>query len=116
MTPLSFKAFEAQSNHSQTAKNSQPEALPKTAKPNAILSLTPSATARDPLISVGQAARQLLMHPKTLARKARAGEIPGHKVANKWRFRALELDAWVDTQPGGKVQTPPVQPSARRAS
>jgi excisionase family DNA binding protein len=93
-----FEAFEAQSGHSQTAMNSHHEALPETAKPKAVLPAAPSATTRDPLISLEQAAQQLLMHPKTLERKAREGQVPGRKVANKWRFRALELDAWVDRQ------------------
>jgi excisionase family DNA binding protein len=105
MTLSRFEELEAQSGPLQTVVNSHhysPAVVVdthlNTGKPKAILSVTPGATSRDPLISVDQAARQLLMHPKTLVRKAREGQIPGRKVANKWRFRALELDAWVDRQ------------------
>jgi excisionase family DNA binding protein len=107
--------FAARSEKPQTM-NSHHQAVPMTAKQKAVRPQTLSAAVSDPLISVDQAAQKLMMHPKTLVRKARAGEIPGRKVANKWRFRALELDAWVDSQSGSRIGTPPVQPSARRAS
>jgi excisionase family DNA binding protein len=35
------------------------------------------------------------IHPKTLQRLARTGQIPAYRVGRFWRYRASELDAWV---------------------
>jgi hypothetical protein len=35
------------------------------------------------------------MHPKTLQRMARLGQIPAHKINRFWFFRASELDVWL---------------------
>jgi excisionase family DNA binding protein len=49
----------------------------------------------EPLLDVQQAAALLRMHPKTVARLARAGMVPAYRVARYWRFRSTELDAFV---------------------
>lgn len=41
-----------------------------------------------------EAARLLNIHPKTLQRMARKGQVPAHRIGDLWRFRASELDAW----------------------
>ena len=53
----------------------------------------------EPLLD-SAAASHLLggIHPKTLQRKARIGEIPGYLMANRWFFRASELDEWLKTR------------------
>jgi excisionase family DNA binding protein len=43
-----------------------------------------------------QAAALLQIHPKTLQRLARKGEIRAMRVGKLWRFRASDLHAWVD--------------------
>jgi excisionase family DNA binding protein len=45
----------------------------------------------EPLISTEQAAAMLSVHPKTIQRMARRGEIKGLQVGNRWRFRASTL-------------------------
>ncbi len=52
----------------------------------------------EPLLNLQEAARLLRMHPETLKRRARQGEIPGHKIGKRWYFRESELDAWVGAQ------------------
>jgi len=47
--------------------------------------------AFEPLLDDGQAAQLLGIHPKTLQRLARAGEIPAHRVGRFWRYRAVPL-------------------------
>jgi excisionase family DNA binding protein len=65
-----------------------------------MLSMSASDATRDrdfePLMNADEAA-QLLggIHPKTLMRKAREGEIPGYQFARSWFFRASELDSWL---------------------
>jgi len=49
----------------------------------------------EPLLDDGQAAGLLGIHPKTLQRLARVGEIPAHRVGRFWRYRASELDSWL---------------------
>jgi excisionase family DNA binding protein len=50
----------------------------------------------EPLLSADQAANLLGgIHPKTLMRKARNGEVPGYQISRSWFFRASELDNWL---------------------
>jgi excisionase family DNA binding protein len=51
--------------------------------------------AFEPLLDDGQAAQLLGIHPKTLQRLARDGQVPAHRVGRFWRYRASELDAWL---------------------
>lgn len=51
----------------------------------------------EPLLNDEQTAKLLGdMHPKTLQRIARAGQIPAHKIGRFWYFRASELNAWLN--------------------
>ena len=43
-----------------------------------------------------QAADLLQIHPKTLQRLARKGEIRAMRIGKLWRFRTSDLDVWVD--------------------
>jgi excisionase family DNA binding protein len=45
-----------------------------------------------------EAAALLQIHPKTLQRLARKGEIRGMRIGKLWRFRTSDLDAWVHLQ------------------
>jgi hypothetical protein len=59
-------------------------------------SLAPVESLFEPLLNVNDAASLLGgIHPKTLMRRARAGEIPGYQIARSWFFRASELDIWL---------------------
>jgi excisionase family DNA binding protein len=53
------------------------------------------------LLSDGEAAGLLGIHPKTLQRLARVGEIPAHRIGRSWRYRASEIDAWLNSTNGG---------------
>ena len=53
----------------------------------------------EPLLNTEESATLLGgMHPKTLQRMARRGEIPGYQIAHRWYFRASELDAWLKSR------------------
>ncbi len=45
-----------------------------------------------------ETAALLQIHPKTLQRLARKGEIRGMRIGKLWRFRTSDLDAWVHLQ------------------
>jgi excisionase family DNA binding protein len=49
----------------------------------------------EPLLSPVQAAALLGVHPKTLVRMARSGEVPALRIGKHWRFRASLLNAYI---------------------
>jgi excisionase family DNA binding protein len=52
----------------------------------------------EPLLNSHQAAQLLDINRKTLQKLARRGEIHGSHVGKMWRFRASDLNAWLDCQ------------------
>jgi excisionase family DNA binding protein len=52
-----------------------------------------------PLLSELEAAEFLGgLHPKTVQRMARQGELPAYRIGRYWRFRASELNDWLAIQ------------------
>lgn len=47
------------------------------------------------LLDSSEAASLLRIHPKTLQRMARNGEIAGIQIGRLWRFRASVLNSWL---------------------
>ena len=47
----------------------------------------------EPVWDCVQAARFLRLHPKTVKRMARNGQIPGRRLGRRWYFRPSDLDA-----------------------
>jgi excisionase family DNA binding protein len=52
----------------------------------------------EPLLNSQQAAELLQIHHKTLQKLARRGEIHGSHVGKLWRFRASDLNTWLNRQ------------------
>lgn len=50
----------------------------------------------EPLLDSVEAASMLRIHPKTLQRMARSGEITGIQIGRLWRFRASTLESWLN--------------------
>ena len=48
------------------------------------------------VLSSEEAAALLHIHPKTLQRLARNGEIPGFRIGRLWGFRASVLNTWLE--------------------
>jgi excisionase family DNA binding protein len=68
--------------------------------------------AYEPLLNDSEAARFLGgVHPKTVQRMARRGEVPHYRVGKYYRYRASELDAWLQSQvhSASQNQNPPAQ-------
>ena len=57
--------------------------------------MTQAATEFEPLLDSEEAAAMLKIHPKTLQRLARSGEISAVQIGRLWRFRASSLNAWL---------------------
>jgi excisionase family DNA binding protein len=50
----------------------------------------------EPLLNDEQAANFLGgLHPKTVQRMARRGELPAYRIGKYWRYRASELNHWL---------------------
>ena len=53
-------------------------------------------TSFENLLNSEEAAAMLKIHPKTLQKMARNGEIAGIQIGRLWRFRASVLDNWLN--------------------
>jgi excisionase family DNA binding protein len=56
----------------------------------------------EPLLSEVEAGELLGLHPKTVQRLSRNGELPAIRVGRYWRFRASALNAWIGLQCTGQ--------------
>ena len=65
-------------------------------KPNSSMSQD-STSGFEPLFDSVEAARLVRIHPKTVVRMARRGQINGIRVGKLWRFRLSDLQRYVDT-------------------
>lgn len=52
-------------------------------------------TSFERLLDSDEAAALLKIHPKTLQKMARNGEVVGVQIGKLWRFRASTLDDWL---------------------
>ena len=65
------------------------------------------ALTYEPLMDEKQVAQFLGgLHPKTVQRMARRGELPHCRVGKYYRFRASELDAWIQVHSRGQINPP----------
>ncbi len=55
----------------------------------------------EPLLDSDQAAAIMRIHPKTLQRYARQGLIRGFQLGTMWRFRASDIERWIDERMAG---------------
>lgn len=53
----------------------------------------------DEVMTLEEAAEYLKVHPTTLYRLVRRGQVPGRKMGGSWRFHRSGLEAWL-----GKVK------------
>lgn len=50
----------------------------------------------EPLLDSDEAAALLKIHPKTLQKLARRGEVAAIQIGRLWRFRATSLNRWLE--------------------
>ena len=55
-----------------------------------------SSPGFEPLLDSDEAAALLKIHPKTLQKLARSGEIDAIQIGKLWRFRASALNRWLE--------------------
>jgi excisionase family DNA binding protein len=51
---------------------------------------------QDKLWTIEDVARHLRLNRFTVYRLAEAGELPGIKVARRWRFKSKDIEVWFD--------------------
>ena len=64
----------------------------------------------EPVWDCAEAARFLRLHPKTLKRMARSGQIPGCRLGRRWYFRPSDLDALLRTGVSSSLKANRVAP------
>jgi excisionase family DNA binding protein len=68
---------------------------------------TNSSPGFEPLLNDTEAAKFLGgLHPKTLQRWARLGQIPAYRIGRYWRFKATELSNWLVLHSSGQINPP----------
>lgn len=72
------------------------------------MNLTPAAPV--PWLTTAEAAAFLNVHPASVLRWAKAGELPHRKVGSQYRFVLAELEDWQGT--GGSRPVKPAEPEA----
>ena len=60
----------------------------------------------EPLLDDAQAGQLLHMHPKTVQRMARRGEIPAIRISRRWFYRESQLECWVVLHSTGQKNPP----------
>jgi excisionase family DNA binding protein len=63
--------------------------------------VTAARTHFEPLLDSDEAAALLKIHPKTLQRMARNGQIAAIQIGKLWRFRASQLNQWMESKVAG---------------
>src|SRR4029077_16927674 len=64
----------------------------------------------EPVWNCTEAARFLRLHPKTVKRMARRGQIPGCRLGRRWYFRPSDLDAMLRTSVSSSLKANRVAP------
>ena len=57
-----------------------------------------SETTLEPMMTVKELADYLRVHPTTIYRLLRAGELPAMRIGADWRFNRESIDAWIGKQ------------------
>jgi excisionase family DNA binding protein len=66
-----------------------------------------SSDSYEPLLNDAQAAAFLGgLHPKTIQRMARRGELPHYRIGKYYRYRVTELSSWLVLHSSGQIHPP----------
>jgi excisionase family DNA binding protein len=54
------------------------------------------------LLTAKQVADLLQWNPYTIMKKAEKGELPGFKLGREWRFKQVDIEAWIEEKKNGR--------------
>src|SRR5579863_9472052 len=99
MTEEQTQSFQDQPSDDQQRRNGNGSANLPEAKlhPDAGAASAIRRLTFEPVLDSEEAAALLHIHPKTLQRLARNGEIPGFRIGKLWGFRASALNQWLES-------------------
>jgi excisionase family DNA binding protein len=60
----------------------------------------------DEILTLPEVATLLKVAEKTVYTMAQKAQLPAFKVRGQWRFRRVDLDAWIDTQKDASTNKP----------
>ena len=64
-------------------------------------------STKTPIMTIEEVAEYLGLHPLTVRRLAREGEIPAFKVGRQWRVKRELFDRWMTDRSMQNVSIPP---------
>ncbi len=53
------------------------------------------------LLTAKQVAELLQWNPYTIIKKAEKGDLPGFKLGREWRFKQVDIEAWIEAKRNG---------------
>jgi len=98
-------------SESQTGNASESKPSPSAERSGVpFASSTESHQTPEPVWDCAEAARFLRLHPKTVKRMARNGQIPGCRLGRRWYFRPSDLDVLLRTGVSSSLKANTVAP------
>ena len=64
----------------------------------AAYNFSPAKQSVEAIWNTTEAAEYLRIHPRTLTRLAKRGEVPSIHIGRLWRFRRSDLDDWLTSK------------------
>ena len=61
---------------------------------------------QDEILTLPEVATLLKVAEKTVYTMAQKAQLPAFKVRGQWRFKRVDLDAWIDTQKDASTNKP----------
>jgi excisionase family DNA binding protein len=68
----------------------------------------------DQIFTIKELSEHLRVHPTTIYRLLRQGQLPGFRVGSNWRFSREAIEQWEREQAGRAAESPPRHRRARR--
>jgi excisionase family DNA binding protein len=67
----------------------------------------------DEIFTIRELSQHLRVHPTTIYRLLRLGQIPGFRVGSNWRFSRAAIEEWERQHAGGSIPEPATRPGRR---